>query len=132
MKLLLDTQMIIWATFWPELLPAQARQLIADDDNEIYFSPASLWEVTIKSAQNRPDFQVDAKFLRSQLLERDYHEIAITGLHTTAVGDLPQLHKDPFDRLLLAQAKIEGLSLVTSDSTLPEYPAPVILVRKSS
>lgn len=132
MKIILDTQMIIWATFWPELLPVQARQLIADEDNEIYFSPASLWEVAIKSAQNRPDFQVDAKVLRSQLLERDYREIAITGLHTTAVSDLPLIHKDPFDRLLLSQAKTECVSLVTSDATLSAYPAPVILVKKSS
>lgn len=130
MKILLDTQMVIWATFWPELLPTQARQLIADEDNEIYFSPASLWEVAIKSAQNRPDFQVDSKALRSQLLERDYHEIAITGLHTTAVSDLPMIHKDPFDRLLLAQSKEEGVNLVTSDEKLSNYPAPVILIRK--
>ena len=132
MKLLLDTQMIIWAAFWPELLPTQSLHLIADDDNEIYFSPASLWEVAIKNAQNRPDFRVEAKVLRTQLLERDYREIAITGLHTTAVNDLPMLHKDPFDRLLLAQAKIEGIILITSDATLSKYPAPVIMVRKFS
>jgi Uncharacterized protein conserved in bacteria len=132
MKLLLDTQMILWATFWPELLPTQALHLVADDDNEIYFSPASLWEVAIKGAQNRHDFQVDAKTLRSQLLESDYHEIAITGLHTTAVSDLPLHHKDPFDRLLLAQAKTEGISLLTSDATLSMYSGPIILVRKSS
>jgi PIN domain nuclease of toxin-antitoxin system len=132
MKLLLDTQMIIWAAFWPELLPGQARQLIADDENRIYFSPVSLWEVAIKSGQNRPDFQVDARILRHRLLERDYHEIAINGLHTTAVGGLPPLHKDPFDRLLLTQAKIEDISLLTSDTILSAYPAPVILVRKSA
>ncbi|MDR2947234.1 MAG: type II toxin-antitoxin system VapC family toxin [Candidatus Adiutrix sp.] len=130
MKILLDTQMVIWATFWPELLPGQARQLIADEDNDMYFSPASLWEVAIKSAQNRPDFQVDAKILRGQLLERGYREMAITGLHTTAVSDLPLVHKDPFDRLLLAQAKTENLSLVTSDATLAMYPAPVLLIRR--
>jgi PIN domain nuclease of toxin-antitoxin system len=131
MKLLLDTQMLIWTAFWPELLPTQSLQLIADDDNEIYFSPASLWEVAIKNAQNRPDFQVDAKTLRIKLLERDYHEIAITGLQATAVSDLPMLHKDPFDRLLLAQAKTEGISLITSDATLSKYPAPVVYVHKS-
>jgi PIN domain nuclease of toxin-antitoxin system len=130
MKLLLDTQMIIWATFWPELLPPQARQLIANENNEMFFSPVSLWEVAIKNSQNRPDFQVDAKILRGRLLERDYHEIAVTGLHTTAVSDLPLIHKDPFDRLLLVQSKIEGLSLVTSDATLAAYPAPVILTKK--
>jgi PIN domain nuclease of toxin-antitoxin system len=132
MKLLLDTQMIIWAAFWPELLPAHALYLIADNDNEIYFSPASLWEVTIKSTQNRPDFQVDAKILRNQLLERGYHEISITGPHATAVSELPMIHKDPFDRLLLAQAKTEGISLLTSDATLSKYPVPIVLTRKSN
>jgi len=132
MKLLLDTQVIIWAAFWPELLPTQSLHLISDVDNEIYFSPASLWEVAIKSAQNRSDFRVEAKTLRTKLLERGYQEIAINGLHTTAVSDLPMLHKDPFDRLLLAQAKIEGISLITSDATLSKYPAPVIMVHKSS
>ena len=132
MKILLDTQILLWAAARSNLLSEQVRQLLTDDDNEIYFSPASLWEVAIKNARNRPDFQVDAKALRTQLLERDYHEIAITGLHTTAVNDLPMLHKDPFDRLLLAQAKIEGISLITSDATLAKYPAPVIIVRKCS
>jgi len=69
--------------------------------------------------------------LRLQLFDRGYQEIPITGLHTTAVSDLPLLHKDPFDRLLLAQAKTEGLTLLTTDATLSAYPAPVLLVRKS-
>jgi PIN domain nuclease of toxin-antitoxin system len=132
MKLLLDTQMLIWATFWPERLPEKARQMIAADENEICFSPISLWEVAIKSGQNRPDFKIDAKVLRRRLLERDYREITITGVHTTEVSDLPLLHKDPFDRLLLAQAKVEGLNLLTSDATVASYPVPVILVRKSA
>ena len=130
MNLLLDTQMIIWATFWPELPPKQTREFIADENNDIFFSPASLWEVATKTALNRPDFQVDSKILRGQLLECGYHEIAITGHHTTAVSDLPMLHKDLFDRLLLAQAKEENISLVTSDEKLSDYPAPVILIRK--
>ena len=130
MKLLLDTQILLWAVARPELLSEQARQLLTDEDNEIYFSPVSLWEVAIKNSLSRPSFQVDPKILHAQLLARGYHEIAIIGLHATAVSDLPLLHKDPFDRLLLAQAKTEGISLITSDATLSAYPAPVILVRK--
>ena len=132
MKLMLDTQALLWAVARPELLSEQARQLLADEDNEIFFSPVSLWEVAIKNSLNRPSFQVDSKILQAQLLARDYHEIAITGHHATAVSDLPLLHKDPFDRLLLAQAKTEGISLITSDAILSTYPAPVILIRKSS
>jgi PIN domain nuclease of toxin-antitoxin system len=131
MKLLLDTQILLWMVARPELLSEQGRRLLSDEGNEIFFSPISLWEVAIKNSLNRPDFQVDSKVLRDQLLARDYHEIAITGLHATAVADLPSIHKDPFDRLLLAQAKAAGISLVTSDTTLSTYPAPVILVRKS-
>ena len=131
MKLILDTQMIIWATFWSEKLPAQARQLIVDLDNDIFFSPVSLWETAIKNSRNRPDFKVEARILRRRLLDCGYQEIPITGLHTVAVSDLPLLHKDPFDRLLLAQAKIEGFTLLTTDATLSAYPAPVLLVRKS-
>jgi PIN domain nuclease of toxin-antitoxin system len=64
-------------------------------------------------------------------LDSDYHKITITGLHATAVGDLPLLHKDPFDRLLLAQAKTEGISLLTTEAALSAYPAPVIQVRNA-
>lgn len=130
MKLLLDTQMLIWAVVWPELLPKKARQLIADTENELYFSPASLWEVTIKNALNRPDFQIDARVLRRQLLDNDYLELAITGIHTTAIGDLPNLHKDPFDRLLLSQAKTEGITLLTADTILAGYPVPTLHIHK--
>jgi PIN domain nuclease of toxin-antitoxin system len=131
MKFLLDTQMLIWATFWSGKLPDQARQLIIDRDNDIFFSPASLWETTIKNSRNRPDFKVEARILRGRLLDCGYQEMPITGIHAIAVSDLPFLHKDPFDRLLLAQAKTEGLSLLTTDATLAAYPAPVILFRKS-
>ena len=130
MKLLLDTQMLIWATVWPERLPKKARQLITNMENELYFSPASLWEVTIKSWLNRPDFQIDARVLRRELLDNGYVELAITGVHTTAIGDLPPLHKDPFDRLLLSQAKTEGISLLTADATLAKYAVPLLFVHK--
>lgn len=131
MKILLDTQMLIWATVWPELLPKKARQLIASAENDTYFSPASLWEVTIKNGLNRPDFRIDARVLRRQLLDNGCLELAITGAHAIATGDLPPLHKDPFDRLLLAQAKSEGISLLTSDETLAGYAVPVIVARKA-
>jgi PIN domain nuclease of toxin-antitoxin system len=131
MKLLLDTQMLLWSVARSEFLPAEARQMIIDQGNEVFFSPASLWETVIKNSRNRPDFKVDARILRRLLLERGYQEIPINGLHALAVNDLPLLHKDPFDRLLLAQAKTEGLSLLTTDATLSAYPAPVLLFRKS-
>jgi PIN domain nuclease of toxin-antitoxin system len=130
MKILLDTQMLLWTTAWPELLPKKARQLIADSKNEKYFSPASLWEVVIKSGQNRPDFQVDARVLRRQLLDNGCLELPITGVHTISISDLPPIHKDPFDRLLIAQAKSEGINLLTADATLAEYEAPIVFTKR--
>ncbi len=131
MKLLLDTQILLWTAARSELLSERGRSLITDEGNDLYFSPASLWETAIKNGLGRPDFQVDVKTLRDQLLERNYRELAITGFHAAAIGDLPIIHKDPFDRLLLAQARVEGMSLVTSDAVLSRYPAPVILIRKA-
>lgn len=132
MRLLLDTQMLIWATYWPERLPPQAKQYIENIDNAIYFSPLSIWEVAIKGAKNRPDFQLNAKFLRNKLFENNFSEIAINGFHAAAVSDLPMLHKDPFDRLLLAQAIVENLILLTSDTIIARYPAPVIFLPRQS
>jgi PIN domain nuclease of toxin-antitoxin system len=128
MKLILDTQILLWAVFWPEILPQKALRLIADDENDLYFSPANLWEVSIKSLLNRADFQVDSRILRRSLLNGGCKELVITGLHAIATGDLPMLHKDPFDRLLLAQAVTENISLLTCDVKIAEYPAPVIFV----
>jgi len=130
MKLLLDTQMLLWAMIWPERLPEKAVRLIDNPDNTLFFSPASLWEVSIKNALNKPAFQVDARMLRKRLLDCGYEELIITGLHTVATGDLPQLHKDPFDRMLLAQSKIDGIKLLTCDDKIAEYPAPVLFIPK--
>ena len=127
MKYLLDTQMLIWAAALPESLPDRAMKLIGDPKNELFFSPASLWEVAIKSGLGKPSFQFDASLLRRGLLDNNYRELAITGLHAAGVGGLPDIHKDPFDRMLLAQAKADGLWLLTSDSVLKKYPAPVEL-----
>ena len=130
MKLLLDTQILLWVALHPEFLPEKAKLLITDEKNELCFSVVSLWEVAIKNSLNRADFKVDPGTLRKGLLDREYQEFSITGAHAVAVGGLPMLHKDPFDRLLIAQAKAEGISLVTCDATIAEYPAPVILISR--
>ena len=112
-------------------MPQKALQAIADDENRLYF-PASLWEVSIKSAQNKPDFQVNVRVMRRQLLDSGYEEIAITSLHTLAIGDLPLLHRDPFDRILIAQAKTEDIRLLTSDAKIAEYVAPIAFMPKGT
>ena len=128
MKLLLDTHMLLWAA--AGTLPKEAEILVVDGDNTLYFSPASIWEIGIKKGLGRSDFKVDPEVLRRGLLDNQYQELPITSLHALGVNDLPLLHKDPFDRMLLAQAKAEGISLLTSDGALREYPGPIIFISK--
>ncbi len=127
MKLLLDTHLLLWAADNLERVPAGARALMADLENELLFSVVSIWEVAIKNGLNRPDFQVDARLLRRGLIDNGYVELPISGEHAVAVDTLPLIHRDPFDRLLIAQATVEGLVLLTSDVTLERYPGPVRL-----
>jgi PIN domain nuclease of toxin-antitoxin system len=121
---------LIWAVLQSENLPERAGKLIADLDNELFFSPANLWEVAIKQKKGFQDFDIDAKVLRRELLHNDYRELPITGIHAIAVSELPSIHKDPFDRLLLAQAKSENLTLLTADEIIALYPAPILHIPK--
>jgi PIN domain nuclease of toxin-antitoxin system len=125
MKLLLDTHLLLWAAGQPERLSSAATLEIENRENELLFSPVSLWEVAIKRRLGREDFQVDPRLLRRGLLSNGYHELFITGEHAVAVDDLPSIHKDPFDRLLLAQSIVEGITLLTVDEVLTRYPGPV-------
>jgi PIN domain nuclease of toxin-antitoxin system len=125
MKLLLDTHVLLWAAGQPERLPEVARGLLDDPRNEPIFSSASLWEIAIKSGLGRDDFQVDARVLRRGLLDNGYGELPITSEHAVAIDGLPPIHKDPFDRLLVAQSMVEGITLLTSDPLVAQYPAPV-------
>ena len=125
MKLLLDTQLLLWAAGLPERLPVQARLLMERPETEPIVSAASLGEIAIKSGLGRPDFSVDPRLLRRGLLENGYAELDVTGAHATAVDLLPPIHKDPFDRILVAQAQIEGLTLLTTDEVVARYPGPI-------
>ena len=122
MRLLLDTHLLLWAAGEPGRLPTEARELIVDPSNELLFSAASLWEVAIKSGLGRADFRADARLLRRGLLHNGYRELAVTGEHTVAVADLPPIHKDPLDRLLVVQAAVEGVVLLTADPVVARYP----------
>jgi len=106
-------------------LSADARALLDDPYNEPIFSAASMWEIAIKNSLGRPDFHVDARLLRRGLLDNGYAELAITSEHAVAIDGLPQIHKDPFDRLLIAQSMVEGITLLTTDPIVNRYPAPV-------
>ena len=125
MKLLLDTHLLLWAADEFERLPVAAREAIADRDNELLFSAASLWEVAIKTGSGRSDFAVDPRVLRRNLVDHGYLELPITGEHALAVESLPPIHKDPFDRILVAQATVEGVQLLTTDELVSRYPGPI-------
>ena len=131
MKYLLDTQVLVWAALYPARLPPESKRVMDDPANKLYFSVASVWEVAIKNALQREDFRLDPNIMRRGLIENDYTELPINGLHAVAAGDLPAIHKDPFDRMLVAQAKVEGITLMTTDSLIGKYPAPVVLVNKT-
>lgn len=126
MKLLLDTHLLLWAASGTsERMSREAASLISDEGNELLFSAVSIWEVAIKSGLGRPDFRSDPHVLRRTLLDNGYGEAAITGAHAAAVSRLPPIHRDPFDRMLIAQAISEGYILLTSDRTVADYGAPV-------
>lgn len=125
MKLLLDTQILLWAAGQPERLSAPARKLLNDPGHELLFSAASLWEIAIKSGLGRADFRVEPRLLRRGLLDNGYTELPVTSEHAVSVDTLPALHKDPFDRILLAQALCEGVTLLTADTRLARYGGPV-------
>lgn len=126
MNILLDTHMLLWAA--AGRLPDKAEDLVTDGGNILYFSPVSMWEIVIKSGLGRRDFSVDADILYRGLLDHQYRELPVTSRHTLMVKSPPLLHKDPFDRMLPAQAIVEGYSLLTADHILKEYLGPIVYI----
>ena len=128
MKYLLDTHLLIWASADDSRLSRRTRQLLEDPDNSLIFSAASIWEISIKTGLGRPSFRLPAAVFRGGLIEAGYLELDIASAHAVAVGELPAIHSDPFDRMLVAQARTEGYPLLTFDRRVAEYGAPVVLV----
>jgi PIN domain nuclease of toxin-antitoxin system len=118
---LLDTHLLLWIAAEPDRLPDDVRAIVDDATIDSYFSVASLWEVTIKTSLNRPDFAVDGRVLRRGLLESGFPELGIDAAHVLGIADLPDHHRDPFDRLLVSQARMEGIVLLTVDASLGAY-----------
>lgn len=125
MKVLLDTHLLLWAAADAAELPSSARSIIQDPAYTLLFSVVSLWEIVIKRGLDRDDFQVDPHVLRRNLLDSGYVELPITSAHVLSVEQLPAVHRDPFDRLLIAQAISEGVSLLTHDHTVARYAGPI-------
>ena len=125
---LLDTHLLLWASAGSSRLSERASSLINDPQSGLMFSAAAIWEVAIKSRLGRPDFSVDARLLRRGLIENGYSELAIDSEHSVATLDLPDVHRDPFDRIQVAQARVEGIVLLTTDERVADYGSPVELV----
>ncbi|MCK9487949.1 MAG: type II toxin-antitoxin system VapC family toxin [Xanthomonadales bacterium] len=125
MKYLLDTRLLLWAAAEPRRLAKKTRALLEDPDNVLLFSAASFWEVAIKAGLGRADFTVEPAVLRRGLLDNGYVELPVLNEHAVATGTLPPIHRDPFDRLLVAQAQVEGITLLTSDPVVAQYPGPI-------
>ena len=127
---LLDTQLLIWMAFAPEQLPSTLLPDLEDRQQRFVVSVVSLWEVAIKRSLNRPDFHFDAAELRQQLQREGFDELPIRAEHCLAVQHLPWHHKDPFDRLLIAQAQQEQIQLLSCDQSLSQYGASVTPLRR--
>ena len=127
MKLLLDTHILLWAAGHPEKLSESTRTLLTTPENSLFFSAASIWEIVIKLGLGREDFKVDPYRLRKMLAAHGYTEIPVTTEHALRVDTLPLLHKDPFDRMLLAQARTEGMLLLTCDASISQYKESVLV-----
>jgi PIN domain nuclease of toxin-antitoxin system len=125
LKFILDTQLLVWISLRSANLSAAARTSIDNPQNIFFFSVVSLWEIAIKTALRKPDFCIDPRVLRRALLDNGYVELPIQSEHTFTAGTLPPVHKDPFDRMLVAQATVEGIMLLTADATIAKYPGPI-------
>ncbi len=120
MKLLLDTNAVIAVAVQPEKVSKPIRLLLADIHNELSYSVTALWEITIKNGTRR-SLRINPFAFRVLLQENGFRELSITAEHTLAVNQLPRIHGDPFDRILIAQAMVEGMTLVTSDREMLDY-----------
>ena len=128
MRLLLDTHLVLWAAIEPARLSDRLRARLTDPANALVASAATIWEVAIKTSLGKPGFDVDPRVLRPGLLAQGWEELPVTGAQVAAVADLPPVHRDPFDRLLVAQAMVEGLTLLTRDALVGRYPGNVEVV----
>jgi PIN domain nuclease of toxin-antitoxin system len=127
-RFLVDTQLLLWNAEGSRKLPARVGRLFRDGRHEFFASVASIWEVAIKSAQVRKPLPVNAARMRENLIENGFHELTVTGVHAEAIDRLPLLHGDPFDRLIVAQALVEPMVLITTDVRLGAYPGTIEVI----
>jgi PIN domain nuclease of toxin-antitoxin system len=125
MKFLLDTHYVLWIPIDDPKISLKARAILESPANEFVFSVSSIWEIAIKRGQQRRDFRSDPREIRRLMLENGYGELTVQSQHAVAVDSLAPIHKDPFDRILIAQAMVEGITLLTADPKIAKYPGPI-------
>lgn len=121
MRVLLDTHLLLWAMAASRRLPRVVKTQLLDPANEIYFSAASVWEIAIKQGLRRKDFRIELDGFLETLPVAGFAELPVTARHAAGVARLPPIHKDPFDRLLVAQSMAEPMTLLTNDAVLEGY-----------
>ena len=127
MKYLLDTHAFLWFVSDDNNLSPKAKSIIKDHNNEIYFSAASAWEISIKIRLGRLTMEENLEpFIVAQLAENNFQTLSITILHSIYTSKLPEIHKDPFDRMIIAQSKAENMSLISKDKNIKKYKTPVV------
>lgn len=129
MRILLDSNLLVWISEESPRLPKVVERLLEDDEHRFFFSAVSLWELAIKSALGKSDYRVDVMQLYSELVDNEYEELPLNSRHAFALAGLPAIHKDPFDRMLIAQSISEGMLLLTSDETIARYSGAIQLVK---
>lgn len=127
-RFLVDTQLLLWNVYGSKKLPARVARLFRDGRHQFFYSAASLWEIAIKAARGREDFVADTAAIRDALEANGFRELPIAGEHAVALAALPAIHGDPFDRMLVAQAIVEPMALITSDARLAAYPGTIEVV----
>jgi PIN domain nuclease of toxin-antitoxin system len=125
MRFLLDTHFVLWLPINFREIRTEARKILLNPDNQFVFSVSSIWEIAIKKGLGRPDFPHDPREMRKLLIENGYGELTIESRHVVMVDSMPPIHKDPFDRILIAQAMVEGITLLTADPVIAKYPGPI-------
>lgn len=128
MKLLADTHVLIWMTIDSDKLSRNASQMLGDRENEVWFSAISILEMSIKQKLKKLDLRVPVTEYRAAMLANGLRELAVEGHQAAYVEALPFIHRDPFDRLLIAQATVEGMTLITADEQVALYPGPILKV----
>ena len=121
MNFLLDTHILIWAAILPHKISPELASLLSDPSNHLYFSSASIWEISIKESLGKRDFEISSKKLHGGLIENGYKEIKVSALHAMEAIKLPFIYRDPLDRILVATAIWENMPLLSNDSTLSTY-----------